>query len=209
MSQQNETNDVPLSESQDQLQDNNATENIENPSIINPWPFISDFFTIISVDPKNKNLLKYQCLQCTHKKVLISAHSSSFYNLKTHLKRSHFSTLLSFENLTKANSKRGRGNECAPNNSEIQKKKQKPISEMFLAKSDNFEISQDFVDQKTIDFFVENMIALRAIDSKSFKDLFYALNPKKTCMSRRTLGRRILDHHRKVEDFVIRFIFLF
>ena len=57
-----------------------------------------------------------------------------------------------------------------------------------------------------MDFFVSNMLALNIVDSPSFVSLVKTLNPKKTVMSRRTLGRRIEDSHKELEQRVIKLL---
>lgn len=66
-----------------------------------------------------------------------------------------------------------------------------------------FAISQENVDKSIVKFFESNMIPLHAVESGTFKQLIRTLNPTKQTISRRTLGRRIVDSYSEMKQFLI------
>ena len=72
-----------------------------------PWPHVGAFFKFVKAD-FGKRTAEYLCLQCRPKKVSISAHLSSLFNLKSHVKRAHSTKSQEFDDLVSQGSRRGK-----------------------------------------------------------------------------------------------------
>lgn len=72
-----------------------------------PWPHVGAFFKFVKAD-FGKRTVSYLCLQCRPKKVSISAHISSLFNLKSHVKRAHVAKSQEFDDLVSLGSRRGK-----------------------------------------------------------------------------------------------------
>jgi hypothetical protein len=77
------------------------------PVLEDPWPHIGAFYKYEKADFA-KRTVTYVCLQCRPKKVSISAHISSLFNLKSHIKRAHSTKSQEFEDVVSLGSRRGR-----------------------------------------------------------------------------------------------------
>jgi hypothetical protein len=60
------------------------------------------------VDKRNANLMFFRCVLCQPKETTIKGHTSSLYNLKSHVKRNHPAHAIQFEERIKAGSSRGK-----------------------------------------------------------------------------------------------------
>lgn len=180
----------------------------------NPWPFLKDFFSIKSREGEK---LFYNCELCKPKTVSIKAHTSTLNNLKQHVKTIHLPMFTQFMEKIKAGSSRGKRPVCStssitlvsPGSSELsapKKVRQKlTIGESFGIAATGSGIPQPIVDKRIVEFFVGNMLPLHIVESNSFQNLILTLNPSKSSMSRRTLGRRILDMHTDLKQYLIRY----
>ena len=52
----------------------------------NPWPFISQYYTFVSLKEKN---VEFKCNMCAPQRKVLSCNRKSFYNLKIHVQRKH------------------------------------------------------------------------------------------------------------------------
>ena len=77
------------------------------PVLDDPWPHVGAFFKFVKAD-FGKRTAEYLCLQCRPKKVSISAHLSSLFNLKSHVKRAHATKSQEFDDLVSLGSRRGK-----------------------------------------------------------------------------------------------------
>ncbi|KAB7500078.1 hypothetical protein Anas_07455, partial [Armadillidium nasatum] len=182
----------------------------------NPWPHLEDYFAFISRDKENANLLYFQCVLCQPKKATIKGHTSSFYNLKSHVKRSHRAHFVQFLERIKAFSCRGkhRSHRSSANSNDMTQSLEPPSKKICLPTNEKAsdtlaackDASQSLVDSKIVNLFVCNMLPLRVVESPTFVNLIKTLNPTKTAMSHSTLARRIEATHKHLEDYLIRLL---
>lgn len=85
--------------------DGDPGERVEN----DPWPHIKMYFEFSASNPAKKSVT-YVCVLCKPKKVPITAHVTSLYNLKSHVKRVHSAKFLEFQDQISMGSKRGQHN---------------------------------------------------------------------------------------------------
>lgn len=146
--------------------------------------------------------------------------SSSLNNLKQHTKRVHESQYVQFEEIVRARSNRGKPkrrthsdntNDASTSSSNpnpvkrrIQQGRQLSIGESFGIAATGSGVPQAKVDKGIVNLFVSNMIPLHVVESQSFGALIKTLNPSKSSISRRTLGRRITDEHIELKQHLIR-----
>ena len=181
-----------------------------DPESQNPWPHLEDYYGFESVDKRNANLLFFRCVLCQPKETTIKGHVSSLYNLKSHVKRNHPVHASQFEEKIKAGSSRGKHRQSPGSSQSSQppaKKIRQPTNGVaaFGQSAAVTGIRQSVVDTKIVDLFVYNMLPLHVVESPTFVSLIKTLNPSKTSMSRRTLGRRILASHKQLEEYLIRY----
>lgn len=86
----------------------------------------------------------------------------------------------------------------------IQQGRQLSIGESFGIAATGSGVPQAKVDKGIVNLFVSNMIPLHVVESQSFGALIKTLNPSKSSISRRTLGRRITDEHIELKQHLIR-----
>ncbi|XP_034018620.1 uncharacterized protein LOC117503486 [Thalassophryne amazonica] len=175
----------------------------------NPWPHLEDFFVFKSVDKSNNKLMFFRCALCQPKQTTIKAHISSLYNLKSHVRRNHSAQITRFEERIKAGSSRGKrreypGSSLQPFAMNTCQLSQPTIGEAFGQSAAG--VHQSVVDAKIVDLFVCNMLPLHVVESPSFIRLIKTLDPSKTSMSSRTLGRRISASHKQLEEHLIRLL---
>lgn len=139
----------------------------------NPWPYLESFLKYLSESAGSSGKAQVQCLLCLPKKILISVHLTSLSNMKAHVKRVHSTKFREFEDAVFAGSRRGKHLEqksrhpsSASSASETSvsltpQKKQTDIAKWAVRRGDTFRFSQEHADEKTVDFFVNNMIALK------------------------------------------------
>jgi hypothetical protein len=185
------------------------------PPALNPWPHIEDFYILES---RNGQALTYHCVLCEPKEVIIKGHTSTLNNLKSHLSRNHPSQIKNFEDTVKAGSMQGKkrgshSSECSivqQNDHQLMLqpsakiKRQSTVADSFQKAASGISVRQMVVDRKIVDMFVYNMLPLQVVESPTFVSLVRTLNPTKTSMSRRTLGRKIVTRHKQLEEYIIR-----
>ena len=76
------------------------------PASNNPWPYLHTFFEYSGSNLVKKSVT-YQCMLCKPRLVPITAHVSTLYNLKSHVKRAHPNRLLELQDLISQGSRRG------------------------------------------------------------------------------------------------------
>ncbi|XP_042235836.1 uncharacterized protein LOC121875363 isoform X1 [Homarus americanus] len=178
-----------------------------------PWPHLDDYFVLKSRDKRNANILYFQCVICQPKETTIKGQATSLYNLKSHVKRKHPAHAIQFEERIKAGSSRGKhrqssgsGASSRSSSQSLQPPAKKPrqptIDEAFGQSAAGTGVRQSVVDKRIVDLFVCNMLPLHVVESPTFVSLIKTLNPSKTSMSRRTLGRRILASHKQLEEYL-------
>lgn len=174
----------------------------------NPWPFLDEFFTFKS---REDDKLLFSCKLCLPKDVQIKAHLSSRSNLKQHISRTHSSKISKFEETCNENirgkTKRfysGSSNESVFSPPDAKKTRQLTIDQSFACLAKGSGASQSAVDQGIVDLFIENMLPFHVVESSSFKKLIQLLNPSKKSISRRTLGRRVVNSHSDLMQYLIR-----
>ncbi|XP_014778309.1 uncharacterized protein LOC106874908 isoform X2 [Octopus bimaculoides] len=183
----------------------------------NPWPHLDEYFLIKS---REGDKLIFNCNMCLPKTVPIKAHTTSLNNLKQHIKRTHPTKFMQFEMKIKIGSFRGKikkrfssdsnSSKCSSELSSPysppsgKKVRQQIIAESFDITATGSDIPQAAVDQKIVNLFVANMLPLHIVESDTFKRLIKTLNPSKSSMSRRTLGRQIINLHTDLKQYLIR-----
>jgi len=192
---------------------------------LHPWPHIQNFYVLES---RNGELLNFHCVMCEPKVVTIKEHISSLNNLKSHVNRNHPSQLKNFEDTVKAGSQQGKKRKsnstqsCGssvsssiavqpnhqsstePSAKVMKPKRQSNVAETFQKAASGVSVRQNVVDMKIVDLFVYNMLPHHVVESSTFVSLIKTLNPSKTAMSRRTLGRKIVTRHKQLEEYIIR-----
>jgi hypothetical protein len=182
-----------------------------------PWPHLSEFYILKSRDG---NLLHFSSVLCAPREVIIKGHQSSLTNLKSHVSRHHSAVAKSFEDRIKAGSSRGKHRQSSQlslsigssitNESTIEPStkriRQATVAETFNKMVSGVSVRQTLVGEKIVDLFVYNMLPLRVVESPTFVSRITTLNPHKSAMSRRTLGRQIVTRHRQLEEYIIRFL---
>lgn len=198
-----------------------STESMETETELNlnPWPHLSDYFVFQSRLGEHK--LIYECKLCLPKVCTIKAHVSSLNNLKQHMKRTHASKYVQFEEKVKVGSTRGRRKKTdlkSVNSLDVdssrsdlfsllpvhKRLRQQSIGESFGIAAAGSGVTQASVDQCIVNFFVANMIPLHVVETDTFEKLIKTLNPSKNTISRRTLGRRIIDSHAQLKQYLIK-----
>ena len=179
----------------------------------NPWPHLDEFFLLKSGEGDK---LVFQCLVCLPKTVLIKGHMTSLNNLKQHIKRTHPVKFKQFEEKVKVGSSRGKGkpwfssgsSSCSSNSVVsppfAKRARQQTIGESFSIGASGIGVPQSAVDQRIVDLFVDNMLSLQVVESDTFERLIKTLNPSKSSISRRTLGRRIVNSYNDLKQYLIR-----
>ncbi|KAB0795331.1 hypothetical protein PPYR_12170 [Photinus pyralis] len=188
----------------------------------NPWPHLSGF---VAYKARLRDTLVYECKLCLPKTSTIKAHVSSLNNLKQHVKRMHPVKYIQFEEIVKAGSTRGKIKK-RPNSSNTstidsnadssgshflsppstKKVRQQSIGESFGIVASGSAVPQASVNRCIVNFFVTNMIPLHVVESDTFNTLIKTLNPSKSTISRRTLGRRIADSHTLLKQRLIKIL---
>lgn len=191
-----------------------ATSDGEGMLSVDPWPHLNSYYDFVKRDDQNKNTLHYKCVLCKPKSVTIKANVSSYFNLKSHMNRTHPSVALQFTQQVKKCDFRGKKRSTAVINdsssstsrdmlSSTLQKRQATITEVCQLTGNS--VPQSVLDEKITDFFVDNMLPMHVVESSTFSSLVETLNPKKkVTMSRRTLGRRIINRHEELETVLIR-----
>lgn len=167
-----------------------------------PWPHLKDYFTFNSRDESNENSMYFQCVLCQPKKTIIKGQLRSLFNLKSHIIRKHPAHVAQFNLEVKSGSLRGKhrlsvessasaGSSSHSSQPPPKKARQPSLAESFF-KSSSTGVRQSMVDRQIVDMFVQNMLPLHVVESPTFVGLIKLLNPSKSSMSRRTLGRRVL-----------------
>lgn len=185
----------------------------------NPWPHLTEYVEFVS---RSGQQILFACKRCLPKDTKIKVHITSLNNLKQHVKRVHESQYVQFEEIVKAGSNRGKtrkrthfdninNNDDSTSNRNpnsvkrrIQQGRQLSIGESFGIAATGSGVSQAKVDKCIVNLFVSNIIPLHVVESKSFGALIKTLNPSKNSISRRTLGRRIIDEHIELKQHLIR-----
>jgi hypothetical protein len=216
---------VPLSNDDDRIQATDSetasgSGSARPATLVHPWPHLSEFYVLKSRDG---NLLHFSCVLCAPREVIIKYHQSSLANLKSHVSRHHSAVAKSFEDRIKAGSSLGKHKQSTEssqlsqssgssttNNSTLEPStkriRQATVAETFNKAASGVSVRQTLVDEKIVDLFVYNMLPLRVVESPTFVSLITTLNPHKSSMSRRTLGRQIVTRHRQLEEYIIRFL---
>ncbi|XP_042229523.1 uncharacterized protein LOC121871369 [Homarus americanus] len=182
-----------------------------------PWPHLNDYFVLKSRDKRNANILYFQCFMCQPKETTIKGQATSLYNLKSHVKRKHPAHAIQFEERIKAGSSRGKHRQSSGSGASsksssqssrppAKKPRQPTIGEVFGESAAGTGVRQSVVDKRIVDLFVCNMLPLHVVESPTFVSLIKTLNPSKTSMSRRTLGKKILGSHKQLEEYLIRLL---
>lgn len=213
---------IERDESSGSLSDNNNNDkDSREKQVTNPWPHLNDFFSFTSM---NGDQIILNCKLCLPKTVNIKAHTSSFNNLKQHIKRSHSSQFDTFEEKIRKGSSRGKSKKIisirsseessTDNNGSTsagsvlsppsKRHCQQSINEAFQIVTSVKNVSQNIVDQRIVEFVVENMLPLQVVESTSFEKLVKTLNPNKDSISRRTLGRRISSLYFDLKQYLIK-----
>ena len=181
----------------------------------NPWPHLERYFKLSRQDKDNEKVLYFECQKCRPTKKIVRGHVTSLNNLKSHIKRTHPSVAIQFEEEIKAGSGRGKRRHHTSGNSSVRssgsatpelpakKVRQPTIGEALGSASTGTAVRQSTVDDKIVRLFVNNILPLHVVESEEFVDLVRTLNPTKVSLSRRTLGRRIDDKQRAVEEALI------
>lgn len=191
--------------------DSNENQQRANSGVENPWPHLQKYFVFVENDGTanlKDNHLSFRCQLCCPKQVVIKAHASSLTNLKSHVKRIHPYKAEEFENKIREGIRNKRKlqvpcSDAGSSSSSSKKPRQPSIIEACSSNSGR-NVRQSEVDNKIVDFFVSNMLASHAVESPTFEQLITTLNPSKTSMSRRTLGRRIEASHQTSETSLIK-----
>ena len=84
------------------------------------------------------------------------------------------------------------------------KARQQTIGESFSIGTTVSGVPQAAVDQRIVDLFVANLLPLHVVESDTFQRLIKTLNPSKSSISRRTLGRRIVHSFTDLKQYLIR-----
>ena len=187
----------------------------------NPWPYLQDFFTFLperTQSSQGKVTLHFRCNKCPPGQQVYRQQMGTLYNLRSHVTRKHSTLLNHFNLLVKTNATPGKKRTASTSSvsstvsSQIseppsKKTRQLSLAQAFAQSSSGSSVRQADVDESIMRMFVDNMIPLHVVESSSFHHLVHTLNPTKASMSRRTLGRRIEESHRKLEAHLITIYF--
>uniref|UniRef100_A0A8C4RA82 BED-type domain-containing protein n=1 Tax=Eptatretus burgeri TaxID=7764 RepID=A0A8C4RA82_EPTBU len=180
----------------------------------NPWPHLERYFKLSRQDKDNEKVLYFECQKCRQIKKIVRGHVTGLNNLKSHIKRTHPSIAIQFEEI-KAGSGCGKCRHHTSGNSSVRnsgsttselpanKVRQPTIGEALGSASTGTAVRQSTVDDKIVRLFVNNILQRHVVESEEFVDLVRTLNPTKVSLSRHTLGRRIDDKQRAVEEALI------
>ncbi len=151
--------------------------------IINPWPYLANFFKPHSREEDN---MQFHCVLCLPKKTLLKCHATSLGNLKTHVKRCHASHLEELDELARSHSGRGKKREVSvegekeeddeaavstPRSAQSASsaetpgpaKRQRSIATFLGGPPSGARVQVLDVQNKIVDFFVNNMLSLKVM----------------------------------------------
>jgi len=149
-----------------------------------PWPYLAEFFSIVSV---NRQTYRLQCLLCLPKVTECSAYFNSPSNLKKHVERVHPGHKEQYEKLVAAGRKRKADNTAG---NTARKLKQPRIDDAVRSANT---VTQQHVNEAIVNFVIGALMPLSAVEVQEFKDLITTLQPKLHSVSRPTLRCLIVD----------------
>lgn len=172
---------------------------------VNPWPYISNYFTFIHT-PSTGNNLKYRCELCRPAVKYYSTNKRSMFNLKKHISARHPREKNKFDICIKLGSSEmctRKKRHCTgdANESLSQAKKhyspvtrtqpctQLTIMESFSGGGGHHNVSKQRVNELILNLVVNEMLPFKIVESEAFIDLVKTLQPSNI---KEVIGRNYL-----------------
>ena len=182
-------------------------QNMTKEELAIKYKHLRNYFVIDSVVTKKNSKGKesyqhvFQCVLCKPKITKLKCSYDTRANLKRHMQSKHgskhYKGFIVADSLNKVKQLEGKGKEDADDPAEqvVEELENQPMtiqkSSIYIQKKRNNAI---------VDFFVDNFISLRVVESPSFNKMMMANNSTYQPISRRTLMRLIGDRHHFINE---------
>ena len=182
-------------------------QNMTKEELAAKYKHLRNYFVIDSVVTKKNSKGKesyqhvFQCVLCKPKITKLKCSYDTRANLKRHMQSKHgskhYTGFIVADSLNKVKQLEGKGKEDADDPAEqvVEELENQPMtiqkSSIYIQKKRNNAI---------VDFFVDNFISLRVVESPSFNKMMMANNSTYQPISRRTLMRLIGDRHHFINE---------